>query len=388
MNRRIRTALAASVIVVGGVAAAVTTTTMAHADTKICEQYGSTTIGGKYVVMNNRWGTTAEHCINVTSTGFSIATQQGNSSSGPVSYPAIFVGCHYTNCSPGTNLPMQIGSIGSATSSINYTYVGGTYDAAYDIWLDPTAKKDGVNRTEIMIWFNRTGSVQPIGSPGDTTTIGGKQWQVWRGSNGTNDVISFMAPSAISSWNFSVLDFLNETVRRGLAQQNWYLTSIQAGFEPWSGGVGLAVNSFSASVTSGNNNPSSPAAPSSPASSPAKPSSPASSPSSQSGNGSCSVAYKTNSWGSGFTADLTVKAGNQPINGWTLKFDFPGDQKITSSWSATVTQSGKTVTATNAGYNGSIAANGSTSFGFQGTYSGSNGTPSGFSVNGTACSAA
>ena len=29
---------------------------------------------------------------------------------------------------------------------------------------------------------------------------------------------------------------------------SWYLTTIQPGFEPWSGGVGLSVNSFDASV--------------------------------------------------------------------------------------------------------------------------------------------
>ena len=82
----------------------------AQADTQICEQYGSTTIGGRYVVMNNRWGTTAQQCINVTGSGFSITTQQGvgNTSGAPVSYPAVFLGCHYTNCSPGTNLPMQV----------------------------------------------------------------------------------------------------------------------------------------------------------------------------------------------------------------------------------------------------------------------------------------
>jgi hypothetical protein len=35
----------------------------------------------------------------------------------PVSYTAIYLGCHYANCSPGTNLPMQVSQISSATSS-------------------------------------------------------------------------------------------------------------------------------------------------------------------------------------------------------------------------------------------------------------------------------
>jgi hypothetical protein len=223
----------------------------ASADAEICEQYGTTTIGGRYVVMNNRWGTSAQQCINVTDTGFSITTQQGvgNTSGAPVSYPAAYIGCHYTNCSPGTNLPIQVSQITSATSSINYTYVSsGTYDAAYDIWLDPTPKTNGVSQQEIMIWFNRQGSIQPIGSVVGTATVGGRSWEVWRGSNGSNAVVSYVSAEPITSWTFSVLDFINDTRDRGAITNSWYLTSIQAGFEPWIGGAGLAVNSFSASV--------------------------------------------------------------------------------------------------------------------------------------------
>ena len=89
------------------------------ADTLICEQFGSTTIQGRYVVQNNRWGSTAQQCINVTGTGFSITAQQGSAptNGAPLSYPSVFVGCHYTNCSPGTNLPIQVSQIGSPTSA-------------------------------------------------------------------------------------------------------------------------------------------------------------------------------------------------------------------------------------------------------------------------------
>ena len=223
----------------------------AHADTTICDQYGSTTIQGRYVVQNNRWGTSAQQCINVTSSGFRITTQQGSSptNGAPVSYPSVFLGCHYTNCSPGSVLPIQVSRIRSATSSISYQYAGGTYDAAYDIWLDPTPKTNGVNQMEIMIWFNRQGPIQPIGGVVGTTTIGGRSWQVWRGNNGSNNVISYVAPSAINSWSFNLLDFINDVRARGAITTSWYLTSVQAGFEPWNGGVGLAVNNFSASVS-------------------------------------------------------------------------------------------------------------------------------------------
>src|SRR3712207_8600586 len=110
---KLRHALSAALLAAAGLAAPVAVAPAAHADTRICDQYGSTTIGGRYVVMNNRWGTTAEQCINVTGTGFSIASQQGvgNTSGAPVSYPAVYYGCHYSNCSPGTNLPMHLSSI-------------------------------------------------------------------------------------------------------------------------------------------------------------------------------------------------------------------------------------------------------------------------------------
>src|SRR3954468_20843515 len=146
MRRALR-ALAAVGLLAAAAIAGLTVAGPASADTQICDQYGSTTIGGRYVVMNNRWGTSAQQCINVTSTGFSIASQQGtgSTSGAPVSYPAVYYGCHYTNSSPGTVLPKQRSPITSATSSIDYTFVSGaTYDASYDIWLDPTPKKDGV----------------------------------------------------------------------------------------------------------------------------------------------------------------------------------------------------------------------------------------------------
>ncbi|MFC3893017.1 glycoside hydrolase [Lentzea rhizosphaerae] len=248
MRRNIRALTAAGALVAS---IFVATSGSAQADTTICDQYGSTTIQGRYVVQNNRWGTSAQQCINVTSTGFRIATQQGSSptNGAPVSYPSVFLGCHYTNCSPGSTLPMQVSRIRNATSSISYQYAGGTYNASYDIWLDPTPKTNGVNQMEIMIWFNRQGPIQPIGSAVGNTTIAGRSWQVWRGSNGSNNVISYVASSTINSWSFNVLDFVNDVRARGAITNSWYLTSIQAGFEPWNGGVGLAVNNFSASVS-------------------------------------------------------------------------------------------------------------------------------------------
>jgi hypothetical protein len=62
-------------------------------------------------------------------------------------------------------------------------------------------------------------------------------------------VISFVAPSAMSSFSFDVMEFVDQAIGAGLATEQWYVTSIQAGFEPWEGGTGLGVSSFSATVS-------------------------------------------------------------------------------------------------------------------------------------------
>lgn len=365
--RRARGLLGALLTSLVSLAALLTTAPLAQADTTICEAFGSTTIQGRYVVQNNRWGTSATQCITATGSGFRITQADGSvpTNGAPKSYPSVFNGCHYTNCSPGTRLPAQLSAISSAPSSISFTYVNGAvYDAAYDIWLDPTPRTDGVNRTEIMIWFNRVGSVQPIGSPVGNTSVGGRTWQVWSGSNGTNDVLSFVAPSAISSWNFDVMDFARQAVSRGLAQNSWYLTSVQAGFEPWQNGAGLAVTSFSSTVNKGSS----------------------SDPGTPGGATACKVVYGANAWQGGFTADVTItNTGTSPVSGWKLAFTLPSGQQITNAWNANLSGSSGAVTASNVSHNSELAPGGQATFGLQGTSSGTFAKPSAFSLNGTAC---
>ncbi|MEH0843053.1 cellulose binding domain-containing protein [Micromonospora sp. CPCC 205711] len=385
MKRSLR-AIAAAGLLAAGSLVAVALGGNASADTQICEQFGSTVIGNRYVVQNNRWGTTAQQCINVTSTGFSITRQDGSSptNGAPVSYPSIFAGCHYTNCSPGTNMPIQVKSISSAPSSISYDYVSGAiYDAAYDIWLDPTPKKDGVNQMEIMIWFNRQGSIQPIGSPVGNTTLAGRSWEVWRGSNGQNNVISYLAPSPIQSMSFDVMEFINDTRNRGAITNDWYLTSIQAGFEPWQGGTGLAVNSFSQSVNTGGST--TPPTTTPPTSTP--PSSPPPTTTPPPSGTACTVKYTpTSVWNNGFTADVVItNKGSGTINGWNLTYNLPSGQQVTNAWNATVTQSGSAISAKNVSFNGTLSPGASTSFGYQATLSGAYTSPTSFSLNGVTC---
>ena len=100
----------------------------------------------------------------------------------------------------------------------------------------------------------------------------------------------------------------------------------------------------------------------------------------------CHVAYTRTDWPGGFTADVTItNTGTAAINGWTLGFTFPGDQKVTHGWNATVTQTDISVTAWNLAYNATIAPGASQSFGFQGTWAASASPPTTFAVNGELC---
>ncbi|HEY8464450.1 MAG TPA: sugar-binding protein [Bacillota bacterium] len=101
----------------------------------------------------------------------------------------------------------------------------------------------------------------------------------------------------------------------------------------------------------------------------------------------CTVTYTIqNDWGSGATVNVTLK-NNQTtaITGWTLVWNFGGNQKITNLWNGTFNQSGTEVTVKNAAYNGTIAPNGMVTFGFNLTYSGTNSKPASFRLNGAVC---
>ncbi|GAA0458896.1 hypothetical protein GCM10009531_59040 [Actinoplanes capillaceus] len=121
--------------------------------------------------------------------------------------------------------------------------------------------------------------------------------------------------------------------------------------------------------------------PSSPPSSPPPgPSSPAAA--------ACRVASTVNAWNNGLTTNITVtNTGGSTVSNWTVAFILPTGQTITNGWNATYTPASGRVTATNAGYNATLAPGASVSFGFQATHTGDSGPPTGYALNGSACTA-
>ncbi len=107
-------------------------------------------------------------------------------------------------------------------------------------------------------------------------------------------------------------------------------------------------------------------------------------------NASCAVHYAvTNSWPGGFGASVTITNNTgTAVNGWTLTWTWPAPgEAVADGWDGTFSQSGETVTVTNASWNGTIAASGGTvSLGFNGSDTGQDPAPAAFYLNGSVCS--
>ncbi|MEU8180741.1 cellulose binding domain-containing protein [Micromonospora sp. NPDC049047] len=93
--------------------------------------------------------------------------------------------------------------------------------------------------------------------------------------------------------------------------------------------------------------------------------------------GSCTATYSlVNSWPGGFQGEVTVANNTAAtVNGWTVGLTLASGQAISSLWSGTNTGTTGTVTVRNAAYNGTLAPNASTTFGF--TATGNGATPPG-----------
>jgi hypothetical protein len=224
----------------------------ASANTTLCGRTDSTRVsGGRYVVQNNEWGDTIPQCIDVWDNGFKVTTgwHDVGTSGAPAAYPSIYAGCHYGDCSTGSGLPLQVSAFRNPRSSVDFTTAGGQWDAAYDIWFDTAANPSGQNNgEEMMIWASHSGAPTPFGTKVATAWIEGAEWDVWYGrqNNGVAwNTVSYVRRQPTQSITVNIKDFTDDSAGRGYLSSAWYMTSVQFGFEPWTGGPGLAVNSFS-----------------------------------------------------------------------------------------------------------------------------------------------
>ena len=197
------------------------------------DQWGTWSNGG-YTLYNNIWGSGAG-AQTIWANSYSNWGVWANhpNTGGVKSYPNAtkYVG-------------KRISALGSATSSFNVTVPGGgSYATAYDIW-------DTGHAYEIMLWMNKRGAVGPLGTRQTSATLGGHSWDVYRGSNGANQVFSFVRTGNTNSGTVDVKAVLN-----WLRTNGWMgdvtLGDVQFGYEITSsnGGMDFVTNSFSVSAS-------------------------------------------------------------------------------------------------------------------------------------------
>ena len=106
------------------------------------------------------------------------------------------------------------------------------------------------NRYEITLWANKYGAVGPIGGFQTTATVGGHSWNVYRGTNGSINVFSFLRTGNTSSGTVDIKAICNWVRSRG-----WFgdvtIGNVQFGYEITSsnGGRDFVTNNLTITAT-------------------------------------------------------------------------------------------------------------------------------------------
>ncbi|MFE8987625.1 hypothetical protein ACFYMI_07285 [Streptomyces collinus] len=197
-----------------------------------CDQWGQTNLNG-YTLYNNIWGSGAgSQCIWANSgTNWGVWANHPNTG-GIKSYP---------NQTKAIN--KSITSLTSLSSSYNVSVPSsGAYNTSYDIW-------DTDHDYEIMLWVNKTGAVGPLGSSQGTVSLGGHSWNVFKGTNGANEVFSFIRTSNSSSGTVNILPILKWIKDTKKWMGNETIGDVQFGYEVTSssGGLNFTTNNLTVS---------------------------------------------------------------------------------------------------------------------------------------------
>jgi len=221
------TPLLALLAVVGFAAAPAQAATWSSSD-----QWGNWSTGG-YTLYNNIWGSGAGSQTIWANSASDWGVWANHPNTGGIkSYP-----------NAKKVVGKKISAINSLTSNYSVTVPSsGAYNTSYDIW-------DSNYDYEIMLWVNKTGAVGPLGTSQGTVTLGGHSWTVYKGSNGANQVFSFIRSSNSSSGTVDIKSIVNWIKNT----KGWFgdvtIGDVQFGYEitSSSGGLNFTTNGFKVS---------------------------------------------------------------------------------------------------------------------------------------------
>lgn len=227
----------------------------------VCSQFGTISLTNQYLIQNNVWngavpGSGGSQCVSalwdgasdvagfVAEPSFDLGTPE------PGSYPSIVYGWHYDADVPGSYSPEAVSTINAIPSQWEWDVpAAGQYNVSYDLWIHPNASATSPNGgLELMIW-TATRGVQPIGTnQGYTVDFEGATWEVWYGSPGGWNTVTYRRTTNTSAVDMDLMPFVEHAVMEGYAQNWWSLLGVEAGFEIWEGYQPMTTSWYHVSV--------------------------------------------------------------------------------------------------------------------------------------------
>jgi hypothetical protein len=188
------------------------------------DPFGGRSIGG-YYVYNDAWNTQEAGPQTMYVCDYNswyVDSTQPNTTS-VKTFPNVHLDINNQNGLPYGNF-----------STITSTFAGrgpevGSYNVAYDIWLNGVGQDQGV--TEVMIWTERF-NAQPWQHKEATVTLNGVTWDVWRYYDNPADYIAFVPQSqTLYSGRFNLKAFIDWGISAGKIPQNPTINAIGYGVE-------------------------------------------------------------------------------------------------------------------------------------------------------------
>jgi xyloglucan-specific endo-beta-1,4-glucanase len=103
-----------------------------------------------------------------------------------------------------------------------------------------------------MIWLAALGGAEPIGyskGPIATISLSGVTWKLYKGTN-TWTVYSFVATNEVTDFSGDIMDYFNYLVDHDGLPSNYYLQTIGAGTEAFTGSdVWFTVSPYKISMS-------------------------------------------------------------------------------------------------------------------------------------------
>ncbi|KAJ6598447.1 glycoside hydrolase family 12 protein [Mycena vulgaris] len=219
-----------------------------------CGQW-DTVVAGGYTMFLDQWGlsgaSSGSDCASLTSlSGTTLAWKATWNWTGGTGIKS------FTNIQADGGVNKQLSAIKTIPAVWTWSQATtGTVVAnvAYDLFTSNTAGGSAVN--EIMIWlanfnagpisavYNSAGQPVPKAS---NLSLGGHTWNLYFGSNGANNVYSFLPTSGtVPSFNSDINLFLKYLTSSQGVSTAQFLTTAQGGTEATSGAATLTTSAFS-----------------------------------------------------------------------------------------------------------------------------------------------